>query len=143
MDLNETKAIFKDNGFRDTFTYYDSFLEWIGKKENAEMADTFKSIEAGIEEIDKKLDIIDKNCSKFMSAHDTSYPRQYPKQKGNFPQHYPKAKSTPPKKKVDPIFQEREKSDAGKLADKFTELLDGKKAKTGRAIVPKPPAILE
>lgn len=124
MNLNETKAIFKDNGFVDTFTYYDSFLEWIGKKENAEIADTFKSIEAGIKEIDKKIDIIDKNCSKVMSAHDTSYPRQ--KIKGNFPQHYPKAKSTPPKKKVDPLFQEREKSDAGKLADKFTELLKKK-----------------
>lgn len=34
--------------------------------------------------------------------------------------------STPPKKKVDPMFQEREKSDAGKLADKFTELLKKK-----------------
>lgn len=126
MNLNEVKEIFKDNGFRDGFTYYDSFLEWIGKKEDPEMADTFKSIEAGIEEITKKIDDIDKSCSKFMSAHDISYPRQYPKQKGNFPQHYPKAKSTPPKKKVDPMFQEREKSDAGKLADKFTELLKKK-----------------
>lgn len=87
---------------------------------------SFKSIEAGIEEIEKKINDIDKSCSKFMSAHDISYPRQYPKPKGNFPQHYPKAKSTPPKKKVDPMFQEREKSDAGKLADKFTELLKKK-----------------
>lgn len=126
MNLNETKEIFRDNGFRDAFTYYDSFLEWIGKKENAEMADTFKSIEAGIEQIEKNLDEIDKRCNRFMSAHDPNYPRQYPKQKGNFPQHYPKAKSTPPKKKVDPMFQEREKSDAGKLADKFTELLKKK-----------------
>jgi len=128
MNLNEVKKIFKDNGFGDAFTYYDSFVGWIGQKEkeNPEMADTFKSIEAGIEEIEKKIDIIDKNCSKFMSAHDTSYPRQYPKQKGNFPQHYSNAKSTPPKKKVDPMFQEREKSDAGKLADKFTELLKKK-----------------
>ena len=124
MNLNETKEIFRDNGFRDTFTYYDSFLEWIGKKENAEMADTFKSIESGIEQIEKNLDEIDKRCNRFMSAHDPNYPRQYPK--GNFPQHYPKAKSTPPKKKVDPMFQEREKSDAGKLADKFTELLKKK-----------------
>ena len=126
MNLNETKKIFRNNGFGDTFTYYDSFVEWISKKEDPEMADTFKSIEAGIKEITKKIDDIDKNCSKFMSAHDISYPRQYPKQKGNFPQHYPKAKSTPPKKKVDPMFQEREKSDAGKLADKFTEFLKKK-----------------
>ena len=44
-----------------------------------------------------------------MSARDPSYPRQ--KIKGNFPQHYPKAKAktTPPKKKVEPMFQEREK----------------------------------
>lgn len=126
MKLDEVKEIFRNNGFGDTFTYYDSFVEWIGKKEDPEMADTFKSIEDGIKEITKKIDDIDKNCSKFMSAHDTSYPRQYPKQKGNFPQHYPKAKSTPPKKKVDPMFQEREKSDAGKLADKFTEFLKKK-----------------
>lgn len=85
---------------------------------------TIKSIEAGIEQIEKNLDDIDRRCNRFMSARDPSYPRQ--KIKGNFPQHYPKAKSTPPKKKVDPMFQEREKSDAGKLADKFTELLKKK-----------------
>lgn len=124
MNLNEAKEIFRDNGLGDAFTYYDSFLEWIGKKENAEMTDTFKSIKAGIEEIEKNLDDIDKRCNRIMSAHDPLYPRQYIK--GNFPQHYPKAKSTPPKKKVDPMFQEREKSDAGKLADKFTELLKKK-----------------
>ena len=126
MNLNEAKEIFRDNGFGDSFTYYDSFLEWIGKKENAEMTDTFKSIEAGIEQIEKNLADIDERCNKFMSARDPSYPRQ--KIKGNFPQHYPKAKAktTPPKKKVDPMFQEREKSDAGKLADKFTELLKKK-----------------
>ena len=31
-----------------------------------------------------------------------------------------------PKKKVEPSFQEREKSDAGKLSDRFTELLKSK-----------------
>lgn len=124
MNLDEVKEIFNDNGFKDAFTYYDSFLEWIGKKENAEMTDTYKSIEASIEQVEKNLDDIDKRLNSFMSAHDTSYPRQ--KIKGNFPQHYPKAKSTPPKKKVDPMFQEREKSDAGKLADKFNELLKKK-----------------
>lgn len=124
MNLNEAKEIFRDNGLGDAFTYYDSFLEWIGKKENAEMTDTFKSIKAGIEEIEKNLDDIDKRCNRIMSAHDSSYSIQ--KIKGNFPQHYPKAKSTPPKKKVDSMFQEREKSDAGKLADKFTELLKKK-----------------
>lgn len=61
-----------------------------------------------------------------MTARDTCYPRQYPKQEGDFPRHYPKAESTPPKKKVEPAFQEREKSDAGKLADRFTELLKSK-----------------
>ena len=69
------------------------------------------------------LDDIDRSRSRFMSARDTYYTRQYPKQEGDFQQHYPKAKSTPPKKKVEPVFHEREKSDAGKLADKFTELL--------------------
>lgn len=69
------------------------------------------------------FDDIDRSRSRFMTARDTCYPRQYPKQEGDFPQHYPKAKSTPSKKKVEPSFQEREKSDAGKLADRFTELL--------------------
>ena len=72
------------------------------------------------------LDDIDRSCSRFMSACDTCYPRQYPKQEDYFPRHYSEAKSTPPKKKVEPVFQEREKSDAGKLADMFTELLKSK-----------------
>lgn len=72
------------------------------------------------------LDDIDRSRSRFMTARDTCYPRQYPKQEGDFPRHYPKAESTPPKKKVEPSFQEREKSDAGKLADRFTELLKSK-----------------
>lgn len=72
------------------------------------------------------LDDIDRSCSRFMTARDTCYPRQYPEQEGDFPRHYPKAKSTPAKKKVEPAFQEREKSDAGKLADRFTELLKSK-----------------
>ena len=62
----------------------------------------------------------------FMTARDTCYHRQYPKQKGDFPRHYPKAESTPAKKKVEPAFQEREKSDAGKLVDRFNELLKKK-----------------
>ena len=72
------------------------------------------------------LDDIDRSRSRFMTARDTCYLRQYPKQEGDFPLHYPKAKSTHPKKKVEPVFQEREKSDAGKLADRFTELLKSK-----------------
>ena len=86
---------------------------------------TFKSMETGIEQIEN-LDDIDKRFNSFMSARDICYPRQYPKQEGDFPRHYPKAKSTPTKKKVEPAFQEREKSDAGKLADRFTELLKKK-----------------
>lgn len=72
------------------------------------------------------LNDIDRSRNRFMSVHDTCYPKQYPKQEGDFPRHYPKAKSNPPKKKVEPAFQEREKSDAGKLADRFTELLKSK-----------------
>lgn len=72
------------------------------------------------------FDDIDRSRSRFMTARDTCYPRQYPKQEGDFPRHYPKAESTPAKKKVEPSFQEREKSDAGKLADRFTELLKSK-----------------
>ena len=78
------------------------------------------------DEFDEQIENLDRSCSRFMSACDTCYPRQYPKQEGDFPQHYPKAKSTPTKKKVEPAFQEREKSDAGKLADRFTELLKSK-----------------
>lgn len=141
MNLNEVKEILGANGFRDTFTYYDSFVEWVGKNKNPEIANSFKSIEASIDQLEKNLDDIDKRCSKFMSAHDPSYPRQ--KIKGNFPQHYPKAKSTPPKKKVDPMFQEREKSDAGKLADKFTELLTGKESKPIKPSIPKVQILIE
>lgn len=72
------------------------------------------------------FDDIDRSRSRFMTARDTCYPRQYPKQEGDFPRHYPKAKPTLPEKKVEPAFHEREKSDAGKLADKFTELLKKK-----------------
>lgn len=85
----------------------------------------------GVEEVSKQVDAISEHIEKcydsaFGFIADPYYPRRYPKQKGNFPQHYPKAKSTPAKKKVDPMFQEREKSDAGKLADKFNELLKKK-----------------
>ena len=116
MNLNEAKEIFSDNSFRDAFTYYDSFLEWIGKKENAEMTDTFKSIEAGIEQIEKNLDDIDKRCNRFMSACDSNYPRHYPRQKSK----------TTKEKQLNYSDYLIEKSDAGKLADKFTELLKKK-----------------
>lgn len=69
------------------------------------------------------LDDIDRSRSRFMTARDTCYPRQYPKQEGDFPRHYSEAKSTSSKKKVEPACQEREKSDASKLADRFAELL--------------------
>lgn len=42
----------------------------------------------------------------------------------------------------EPEIPEIEKSDAGKLADKFTELLEGKKAKAGRPKLPKGRTIL-
>lgn len=114
FNLNEAKKIFTNNTFKDTFTCYKTSIDQI-EKNSETAADIF-------------LNDIDKRCSKFMSAHDTCYPKQYPEQKGNFLQHYPRAKikSTPSKKVVDPMFQEREKSDAGKLADKFTELLKKK-----------------
>ena len=55
----------------------------------------------------QNLDDIDRSRSRFMTARDICYPRQYPKQEGDFLRHYPKAESTPPKKKVEPSFQER------------------------------------
>jgi hypothetical protein len=88
-----------------------------------------EEIEKGVEKVSNQIDAISEHIEKCYGSTsafiaDPYYPRQYPK--GNFPQHYPKAKSTPPKNKVDPMFQEREKSDAGKLADKFTEFLKKK-----------------
>lgn len=130
MNLDDVKGMMESMGWRviSPEPQEQKFNKWIktilGVDDSIDA--TIKSIEAGIEQVEKNLDDIDKRFNSFMSAHDTCYPRQYPKQKGNFPQHYPKAKSTPPKKKVDPMFQEREKSDAGKLADKFTELLKKK-----------------
>lgn len=128
MNLNEVKNMMEDMGWRvlGPEPQDQKFCKWIKTIPRVEdsVDATIKSIEAGIEQIEKNLDDIDKRFNRFMSAHDPSYPRQ--KIKGNFPRHYPNAKSTPPKKKVDPMFQEREKSDAGKLADKFTELLKKK-----------------
>ena len=43
----------------------------------------------------------------------------------------------------EPEIPEIEKSDAGKLADKFTELLEGKKTKAGRPKLPKARIIFE
>ena len=128
MNLDDVKGMMESMGWRviSPEPQEQKFKKWIKTIPGADNSvdATIKSIEAGIEQVEKNLDDIDKRFNSFMSAHDTSYPRQ--KIKGNFPQHYPKAKSTPPKKKVDPMFQEREKSDAGKLADKFTELLKKK-----------------
>lgn len=128
MNLNDVKGMMEDMGWHvlGPEPQDQKFNKWIKTIPNVDdsLDATIKSIEAGIEQIEKNLDNIDKRCNRFMSAHDSSYSRQ--KIKSNFPQHYPKAKSTPPKKKVDPMFQEREKSDAGKLADKFTELLKKK-----------------
>ena len=128
MNIDEAKGMMENMGWHvlGPEPQDQKFGKWIKTIPgvNNSLDTTFKSIEASIEQLEKNIDDIDKRCSKFISAHDPSYPRQ--KIKGNFPQHYPKAKSTPPKKKVDPMFQEREKSDAGKLADKFTELLKKK-----------------
>lgn len=128
MNLDDVKGMMESMGWRvlGPEPQDQKFGKWIKTIPNVDdsVDATIKSIEAGIEQAEKNLDDIDKSFNRFMSAHDTSYPRQ--KIKGNFPQHYPKAKSTPPKKKVDPMFQEREKSDAGKLADKFNELLKKK-----------------
>ena len=58
----------------------------------------------------------------------------------------PKRKHTIKKKVVEqpkePEIPEIEKSDAGKLADKFTELLEGKKSKTRRQELPRGRTIL-
>ena len=43
----------------------------------------------------------------------------------------------------EPEIPEIEKSDAGKLADRFTELLEGKKVKAGRPKLPKARIIFE
>jgi len=128
MNLDDVKGMMEGMGWRvlgpePQDQKFGKWIKTIPRVEDSVDA-SIKSIEASIEQVEKNLDDIDKRFNSFMSARDPSYPRQ--KIKGNFPQHYPKAKSNPPKKKVDPMFQEREKSDAGKLADKFTELLKKK-----------------
>lgn len=59
----------------------------------------------------------------------------------------PKKKRVYKKKVVEqpkePEIPEIEKSDAGKLADRFTELLEGKKAKAGRPKLPKATIVFE
>ena len=115
MNLNDIKGMMKDMGWHvlGPEPQDQKFGKWIKTIPgvNDSLDTTFKTIEASIEQVEKNLDDINERCQKI---------------KGNFPQHYPKAKLTPPKKKVEPMFQEREKSDAGKLADKFTELLKKK-----------------
>ena len=129
MNLNAVKGMMEDMGWHvpgpePQVQKFNKRIKTVPGIDNSSDA-TFKSMETGIEQIEN-LDDIDKRFNSFMSARDTCYPRQYPKQEGYFPRHYPKANSTPPKKKVDQMFQEREKSDAGKLADRFTELLKKK-----------------
>ena len=126
MNLNAVKDMMEDMGWHipgpePKVQKFNKRIKTVQGIDNSSDA-TFKSMKTGIEQIEN-LDDIDKRFNSFMSARDTCYPRQYPKQEGYFPRHYSEAKSTPPKKKVDQIFQEREKSDAGKLADRFTELL--------------------
>lgn len=129
MNLNAVKGMMEDMGWHvpgpePQVQKFNKRIKTVPGIDNSSDA-TFKSMETGIEQIEN-LDDIDKRFNNFMSARDICYPRQYPKQEGYFLRHYPKANSTPPKKKVDQMFQEREKSDAGKLADKFVELLKKK-----------------
>ena len=130
MNLDDVKGMMEDMGWhvpgpKPQVQKFNKRIKTVPGIDNSSDA-TFKSMETNIEQIEKNLDDIDRSRSRFMSACDICYPRQYPKQEGYFPRHYPNAKATPLKKKVDPMFQEREKSDAGKLADRFTELLKKK-----------------
>ena len=129
MNLDEVKGIMEDMGWHvpgpePQVQKFNKRIKTVPCINNSSDA-SFKSMETGIEQIEN-LDDIDRSRSRFMSARDICYPRQYPKQEGYFPRHYPKAESTPTKKKVEPAFQEREKSDVGKLVDRFNELLKKK-----------------
>lgn len=95
----------------------------------------FDLIDSTMDKIGDQLDAIGDQLDDICVRYDKHAPAR------------PKRKRTIKKKVVEqpkePELPEIEKSDAGKLADKFTELLEGKKAKAGRPIVPKPRTILE
>ena len=109
MNLNDVKGMMEDMledigwhipGPEPQVQKFNKRIKTVPGIDNSSDA-TFKSMETSIEQIEN----LDRSRSRFMTACDTCYPRQYPKQEGDFPRHYPKAESTPPKKKVEPSFQ--------------------------------------
>lgn len=95
----------------------------------------FDLIDNTMDAIGNQLDAIGDQLDKICVRYDKPSPVR------------PKRKRTIKKKVVEqpkePEIPEIEKSDAGKLADKFTELLEGKKAKAGRPKLPKAKIIFE
>lgn len=95
----------------------------------------FDLIDNTMDAIGDQLDAIGDQLDKICVRYDKPSPAR------------PKRKRTIKKKVVEqpkePEIPEIEKSDAGKLADKFTELLEGKKAKAGRPKLPKAKIIFE
>lgn len=94
----------------------------------------FDLIDNTMDAIGDQLDAIGDQLDKICVRYDKPSPAR------------PKRKRTIKKKVVEqpkePEIPEIEKSDAGKLADKFTELLEGKKAKARRQELPRGRTIL-
>ena len=94
----------------------------------------FDLIDNTMDAIGDQLDAIGDQLDKICVRYDKPSPAR------------PKRKRTIKKKVVEqpkePEIPEIEKSDAGKLADKFTELLEGKKAKSRRQELPRGRTIL-
>ena len=94
----------------------------------------FDLIDSTMDKIGDQLDAIGDQLDNICTRYDKPAPAR------------PKRKRTIKKKVVEqpkePEIPVIEKSDAGKLADKFTELLEGKKAKAGWQELPKGRTIL-
>lgn len=104
------------------------------------MESIFTGVDNQLDEINDCLNAVNKRIDRklvenikesYKIATETSAPKKK--------RAYMKKVAEQPK---EPEIPEIEKSDAGKLADKFTELLEGKKAKAGRLKMSKPRIIL-
>lgn len=110
--------------------------------------DFFDMMDSFLTKVDNQLDEINERLNAVNERMDRKLVKSIKEgYKAAIETPVPKKKRTYKKKVVEqqkePEIPEIEKSDAGKLADKFTELLEGKKAKAGRPIVLKPQTIFE
>lgn len=95
----------------------------------------FDLIDSTMDKIDDQLDAIGDQLDNICARYD--------KPSSARPKRKRAVKMKVVEQPKEPEIPEIEKSDAGKLADKFTELLEGKKAKVGRPKLPKARIIFE